>query len=104
MQPQGSSAGTGRMPPPPAAGSPPGGPPPGKKRATNAVVAGVVGVIPGCGWLAAILAIAFGLSSQGVTRRSGLAPYGSAKAGVVLGVIGLVINIIFVILVFGTGR
>lgn len=97
-----ASAGTGRMPPP-SAGTAYGGPTPGKKRARNALALGVVGVIPLLGWLAAIIAIALGLSSQRLSRKSGFEPFGSAKAGVVLGVIGLVIDtIVIVVLAVGS--
>lgn len=86
-----------RTPPPPVASNPYGGPPPGKKRANMAVIYGVIGLIPGCGFIFAILAIIFGLFSQKASRSSNLEPLMSAKAGVVLGVLGLVISLITLI-------
>jgi hypothetical protein len=62
-----------------------------------AVVYGVIGLIPGCGFVFAILAIVFGLFSQKASRSSNLEPLMSAKAGVVLGVLGLVISIVTLI-------
>ncbi|MEV8358651.1 DUF4190 domain-containing protein [Microbacterium sp. NPDC076895] len=97
-QPYGSNASTGRTPPPPVAGNPNGGPPPGKKRATLAVVYGVIGLVPGCGLILAILAIVMGVSSQKASRAAGLNPYGTAKAGIVLGWIGLGITVIYLII------
>lgn len=96
-QPPGSSASTGRTPPPPVAGNPNGGPPPGKRRAASAVASGVIGLFPGCGLIVAIAAIVLGVSSQRASRAAGLNPFGTAKAGIVLGWIGLGINVIYLV-------
>ena len=47
-----------------------------------------------------IAAIVMGASSQKASRAAGLNPYGTAKAGIVLGWIGLGITVIFLFITF----
>lgn len=95
---------TRQTPPPPAAWNPYGGPPPGRKRAGLALAYGLVGLIPVVGAIPALFAVLMGLSSQKASRAADLNPYGTSKAGVILGLVGIAITVLLVIvLAVGAG-
>jgi len=62
-----------------------------------AIMYGLLGLVPGCGLILSVLAIIMGVSSQKASAAAAARPYGSAKAGIVLGWVGLALTLIFVI-------
>lgn len=95
---------TEQTPPPPGYGQQPpyGAPAPGgnNKKATWALVTGILGLI--CCSPLGIVAIILGRGAQAEIATTGQQGAGAAKAGVILGIIALVLLVLQIIL-FATG-
>lgn len=92
--------------PPPYGAQQPAGPPPNHPRAVPALVLGILGLVL-CGIFAAVPAYILGAKAEKEIAASGGAYGGAglAKAGKILGLIGIVLTVlavIFWIIVFAT--
>src|ERR1700760_3941683 len=78
-------------------GSPPPQPAGSSGKATAALVLGIVGLF--C-FICSILALVFGYQARGEIDRSGgmIGGRGMAQAGIILGYVTLVLNVIFIII------
>ena len=99
----------------PSSPPPPGGPPqygmsapgpvPGSGKATTSLVTGIIGIFC-CGIVLGIVAIVTGKQATSEAAAAGLPQPGNAKAGIILGWIGIALNVlmvIFYVLVFAVG-
>lgn len=105
----------GSVPPPPAGSPPPGyypppgapggyGPPPSNKKALWSMILGIVSLFC-CGVVTGPIAIVLSTQAKNEIAASGGTQPGSgqAKAGLILGIIGVVGWIIYIVIVAATG-
>ena len=89
-------------PPPPVYGQGgPGGPPAG----TNvlAIISLVVSIIGFCCLIGGIVGVVLGYLATNQIKQTGQQGAGLAKAGIIVGIIAIVVNIIWIVVSFSTG-